>query len=137
MFNTKQLSLAFISLFVAGCATTQNLAQKDNSLPERERAIAQEIAKAVSKGCVFFQHMGDYKPISGTTKTEEIAEIRRFYVSSTDWYKATFVVKGVFGEGYFNNKTKRFICGDRAWGTFQDAAQIQFREYGTTVKTLN
>jgi hypothetical protein len=133
----NRLSLICVFMTLIGCATTQNLAQKDNSLPEKERAIAQEIARAVPKGCIFFQHMGDYKPISGTTKTEDVAEIRRLYVSSTDWYKASFVVKGIWGEGYFNSKTKRFICGDRAWGTFQDAAQIQFREYGTTVKTLN
>jgi hypothetical protein len=133
----NHLSLIGVYMTLIGCATTQNLAQKDNSLPEKERAIAQEIARAVPKGCVFIQHAGDYKPLSGQSTTDEDAVIKRFFVSSTDWYKASFVVKGIWGDGYFNSKTKRFICGDRAWGTYQDASQIQFREYGTPVKTLN
>lgn len=132
--RTKILLLS-ACLYLTGCLASVNLANSSSSLPASERRIASEIADKVPNNCVIVQHYGDNQPIS-EQKVNQRAEIKRFYTSPTDWYKAVFTTQGVWGEGFYNDKTKMFICGERSWLTYSNSREIVFTEFGFTPKML-
>jgi hypothetical protein len=130
-----KIPLLSACLYLTGCLASVNLANSSSSLPASERRIASEIADKVLTHCVIVEHYGDNQPISERNIIQS-AEIKRFYTSPTDWYKVVFTTQGVWGEGFYNDRTKMFICGERSWLTYSNSREIFFTEFGLTPKSL-
>ena len=131
------LTQILYAILLSGCLATIDLTKDANPLPEKERRIVREIAQIAPNVCGIFEHYGDYRPVGGARRIVLPIEVKRLYTSPTDWYKVDFAVQGVWGEGYYNDKTKVFICGDKSWAMYSDSQDVRFIEFGKPDNKIN
>lgn len=131
-----KIALLCMVLLVSGCLATTDLAQEP-MIPSADRSLLQRIASQAQSAChrVTYDQSGNTTAGSGYKFTQKF-NIRRYYISSTDWVKVEAHSSGVWDNIYFNKATNQMVCGQKNWITYSDVAGIAFTEFGKQPKTL-
>jgi len=132
----KKIFLLATTPFFVGCLATTDLSQEPK-LPESERVLLSTIATNIGKTCVKVQYDSAGNKTGGTSALNRAVNIKRYYVSDTDWIKLEANSAGVWDNVYFNRTTNRIVCGQKDWDSYSDTKFISFYEYGAERKTIN
>jgi hypothetical protein len=128
----KTIILIVATLMLTGCLATTNLLKERGALPDDLYKIGVKMVDLAQSKCIVISGTQD-KPKDDWAKGRKLDgewEIKRFYTSDTQWFKAEAISQGVWGTLYLNNSTGQFVCGDNSWSKFSNAARINFTEYG-------
>jgi len=121
---------------LSGCLATTDLVEEP-MLPASERALLQKIsvqAKAVCQRVTYDQSGNN--TVGSSYKFTQKFNIKRYYVSSTDWVKVEANSSGVWDNIFFNKTTNQMVCGQKTWDSYSDVSGIAFSEYGRSPKTI-
>jgi hypothetical protein len=121
-------------LLMQGCVTTDILAE--GRLDKTTEEIVIQIQNRAFTTCVTTSYDSSDRQITGNTKAGTKPLIRRLFTSETDWYKAVASVNGVIDNIYYSSSSRRLICGQKLWDSFEDTKHIQFMEYGVSTKRV-
>ncbi len=122
-------------LLTSGCTIFDVL--KNENLPENLRQTVIEMRLRASSQCTthtYEQTSG--RKLTGDVKMATEVTIRRLFISETDWFKAEMQGNGVIDNVFYSPKNGRFICGQKTWDKYSDTKGVEFKEYGTSEKTL-
>ena len=117
-----------------GCITTDILTEGNLSKDVKE--IVLQIQDRTFTTCITTNYDTAGKQTTGNTKAATKPLIRRLFTSETDWYKVVASVNGVIDNIYYSSSSRKLICGQKLWDSFEDTKHIQFIEYGVSRITI-
>lgn len=126
----KLCSSIGIAFTLTGCLSTSNLVRDSNGFSESNQRIIQLVAEKAKDICLTGRHRenGGKKTFVSGVPISQALEIRRIYISNTNWYKFQAITRGIFDHVYYNWQTSELKCGDISWQEDKVLAGIVFVE---------
>jgi hypothetical protein len=126
-------------LLLSGCLATTNLIGQDSPLNPQDLIIANQIARMAKSRCVIVQiEKSTGKVINANgRKFHNESQVKRFFKSTSGWFKAEILTDGIWGNIYFYPSSNMMICGDNQWNKHGNSSSIVFDEVGNDKQTSN
>jgi hypothetical protein len=109
---------------LTGCITMTNLADPGSGLADKDRLIAQKMAKLASDLCITVVTYGDQTLLN---KAKKQTTISRLWNSNTKWYRAEGRMGQTIDYFYFNEETGQFGCGEKGWRERPESKLVAFQ----------
>lgn len=130
-------TIIFIAvLTLSGCLATTNILT-DGALSTGDLQIAQEMAELTTRHCVRVSYSGSSEVPTNKVKFTSSPEVKAFYSATDNWYKIDILLDGVWDSMFFQNTSKRFVCGQKSWDKYSDSGSRLFKKRGVVEKSLN
>ena len=126
----KYLFAATSVVFLGGCFATLDLAKESSGLSGYNLSIAKLISERAAQRCTRYTYdQVTGQAMTGQVQLHQAAAVKRLYVSTgTGWYKAEVASSGVWDNVYHNDRTNKFVCGEKNWSNDPSLLSIAFTE---------
>lgn len=115
-----------LPFFLSGCLASTNLLNDSKINPE-DRIIMQRMAEKTSEICKTYTYdQSTGKQLSGYMDFNDLPEIKKFYKSNENWYKAEMTVRGVWDNVYYLKGKEALVCGEKQWQDLSKGRSILF-----------
>lgn len=135
-YSSKYIFIAALITIFSGCLATTNLLT-DGSLNSEDLSVAREMSELTTRHCVRVSYAGNSEEPTNKIKFTSLPEVKAFYSSTDNWYKADLLLDGVWDSAFFQKTSKRLVCGQKQWDKYSESKELQFKKRGVLEKSLN